>query len=568
MSYRLTNFVAILLLALMAVLSIGSMKNDSAIMDEVAHLPAGYSYLTQKDYRLNPEHPPLIKDLAALPLLFMKINFPGQLKAWTRDINSQWDFGFNFMYRSGNNADQMLFYGRLPILLVSLLLGFFIFKWTRRLYGDKAGLLALFLYALSPTVIAHSRFVTTDIAAAAAFFIALYYFINWLKQQTFKNLIIAGVTLGLALLMKFSVVLLLPLFIFLATAFIFIYRPAAKLKIFTKLFAIFIIAFIVIWPIYQYHIFNYPIELQQRDIKFILAPASSRPLANTISWMADKPVLRPYAQYFLGLAMVAQRATGGNTTYFLGEISNQGWKNYFPVVYLIKEPLAIHLLTLIVLFFIAFNLPKNFYKISTIADWLKKYFTEFAALSFLGLYWFSSLTSNLNIGVRHILPTFPFVYLLISGQIIKIGGTLKTKKLYNGVIFLILLWLLAANLSIYPSYLAYFNELIGGAKNGYLYVVDSNLDWGQDLKRLAQWVDRQNIAKIKVDYFGGGEPEYYLKNKFMPLHSQDGPQKGWLAISTTFYQTSKEKPLTSYQWLDAYQPVAKIGYSIFVYYIK
>ena len=151
-----------------------SIKDDSLTMDELAHLPAGYSYLTQKDMRLNPEHPPLIKDLAAVPLLFIpNINFPSDTRSWKDDINGQWDFGREFLYNSGNPADKIIFAGRIPMILLLVFLGFFIFKWAKELFGNKASLLALFFFSFSPTFIAHSRYVTTDLAASFAFFIGI-----------------------------------------------------------------------------------------------------------------------------------------------------------------------------------------------------------------------------------------------------------------------------------------------------------------------------------------------------------------------------------------------------------
>ncbi|GAI57384.1 unnamed protein product, partial [marine sediment metagenome] len=168
-------------------------------MDEVAHLPAGYSYLTQKDMRLNPEHPPLIKDLAAFPLLFIKgINFPSEIKDWKEDINGQWGFGYYFLYGAGNPADIMIFWGRIPMVLILILLGFYIFKWARELFGPKVALLALFLFSFSPTFFAHGRLVTTDVGAAAGVFIATYYFLGALKNPSKRSIIFAGIAFGLA----------------------------------------------------------------------------------------------------------------------------------------------------------------------------------------------------------------------------------------------------------------------------------------------------------------------------------------------------------------------------------
>src|SRR3989344_4683436 len=167
LSNRLTNFIAAGLLIFVFLITLFSVKDDSLTMDELAHLPAGYSYLTQKDMRLNPEHPPLIKDLAAIPLLFIKdINFPSDINSWKEDINGQWDFGREFLYNSGNPADKIIFAGRIPMILLMVFLGFFIFKWAKELFGNKASLLALFFFSFSPAFLAHGRLVTTDVGAA------------------------------------------------------------------------------------------------------------------------------------------------------------------------------------------------------------------------------------------------------------------------------------------------------------------------------------------------------------------------------------------------------------------
>ena len=213
MSNRTANIIVVFLLTLVFFIAFFSVKNDSLTMDEVAHLPSGYSYLTQKDMRLNPEHPPLIKDLAAFPLLFIKnIKFPSEISAWQKDVNGQWDFGRYFLYNTGNPADKMIFWGRMPMILILILLGFFIFKWAKELFGNKAGLLALFLFSFSPTLLAHGRLVTTDVGAAAGATVATYYFLKSLKSPAKKNIIIAGIVFGIAQLLNFSENLLVPFF--------------------------------------------------------------------------------------------------------------------------------------------------------------------------------------------------------------------------------------------------------------------------------------------------------------------------------------------------------------------
>ena len=174
----INSTIAVAMLGIMFVLMFFSAWGDSATMDELAHIPAGYSYLAQKDYRLNPEHPPLIKDLAAFPLLYLNLNFPTDVGAWKNDVNGQWDMGRIFLYESGNNADKILRFSRFPVMLLALIFGWLLFRWVRGIYGDEVGLLTLFFYSFSPTFIAHSRYVTTDLAAAFGFFIGIAAFIK------------------------------------------------------------------------------------------------------------------------------------------------------------------------------------------------------------------------------------------------------------------------------------------------------------------------------------------------------------------------------------------------------
>jgi len=270
MSDKTTNIVAGLILAFVFVISFFAVKGDSLTMDELPHLSAGYSYLTQKDMRLNPEHPPLLKDLAALPLLFIRdIKFPAEVKSWQEEINGQWDFGREFLFRSGNPADQMIFWGRIPMILILILLGFFLFKWAKELFGNKAALLSLIFFALSPTFLAHGSLITTDVGAAAGILIASYYFLKALQSPNKKNIIIAGLAFGLAQLLKFSVILLVPLFGFLALVWWLQKKGALKQTIKT-LILVFLIGFLLIWPVYQYHTLNYPPEKQLADSQVYL----------------------------------------------------------------------------------------------------------------------------------------------------------------------------------------------------------------------------------------------------------------------------------------------------------
>ena len=169
------------------------------------------------------------------------------------------------------------------------------------------------------------------------------------------------------------------------------------------------------------------------------------------------------------------------------------------------------------------------------------------------VYWIFSIRSNLNIGVRHILPTLPFIYALTARQIsnwVK-GNITERISDYRGfwqllglywkrikrsfIVFVLFIWAILTVISVWPSFLSYFNEIAGGPNNGYKFVVDSNLDWGQDILRLAQFIEKNNIKEIKMDYFSGAPAEYYIKTAKIDSFNREVPQKGWLAVSSTIY---------------------------------
>lgn len=571
-----SGILAAVIIIASLVLAITSFWNDSLIVDEIPHVGAGYGYVKKLDYRLNPEHPPLAKALGAAPLLFLDLNQSSFLtKFWLLDINGQWDFGRFLIFQSANDANLITRFVKFPILIFFVIAAIQVYLWTKRLYGKFAVLVALILFSFSPTVLAHSRFVTTDIPALFGILLSTSFFLQYLFNPIKKNLWLAGIIFGIAILTKFSTFLIIPYFLVLAL----VYGLSKTPKILnTRYFIlntilVFIIGFVfIVWPVYYLFTFNYPPERQLADTTFLLGSFGNRTLAGIVEWMADKPIIRALGQYGLGLLMVSQRAAGGNTTYFLGEVSAKGWWYYFPVVYILKEPLAWLIMLAIALVFLAWQF-KPHYKIS-VGNWIKDHFVEFAMLLWIAIYWITSIRSNLNIGVRHLLPVYPFMIILIAGQI----GRLQQKIKYFSFITMVLLgWYIAESILIWPHYLSYFNQLAGGPSGGYRYVVDSNLDWGQDLKRLSDWVEKNNIEEIHLDYFGWSDPAYYLGSKFIWFttgqykNAEDFIAKtggGYVGVSTTFLMNSRQNLETSYVWLEDIEPVAVIGNSIWVWELR
>ena len=585
------GIVAAIIIGTALILAITSFWNDSLVVDEIPHVGSGYSYVKKLDFRLNPEHPPLAKALAAVPLLFLDLKQDAfQTKFWLTDINGQWDFGRFLLFQSGNDANLITRTVKFPILVFFIIAAIQVYCWAQRMYGKFAAFTALTLFAFSPTILAHSRFVTTDIPALLGIVLATSLFLKYLYYPTRKNLWFAGIAFGVAILTKFSTFLLVPYFLVLAVVYGFIHSDKKlKFVIHYSLFVIliFIIGFVlVVWPVYYLFTFSYPPERQGADTEFLLGSFGNRTLAEVNIWMADKPVIRGLGEYMLGLLMVGQRAVGGNTVYFLGEVSSEGWKHYFPVVYALKEPLAWLILLAMSLLYLAWQTKKSSIK-TQVLKFLKNQFVEFTMLLWILIYWSSSIYSDLNIGVRHLLPTYPFAIILVSGQLARLRHKIKY---FTGIVILLLAWYVTENIKTWPHYLSYFNQLAGGPSGGYRYVVDSNLDWGQDLKRLSQWVEENNVNEIYLDYFGWSDPVYYLGPKFKWLTAEQyknaedfidktgetlsvpgSPAKrggGYIGVSATFFMNSRENLDTSYIWLQRHEPVVVIGNSIWVWELR
>ncbi len=582
------NVLAFALLCIMGVSAFFSMRSDSLTFDELAHIPAGYSYLTQQDYRLNPEHPPLFKDLAAFPLLFLDLRFPADTETWKQEQGApawwvQFDIGTEFLYKSGNDPRQIILFSRLPMIGLLLLLGWVLFRTTRRLFGNYTALGTLFLFAFSPTFLAHGRLVTNDVAAALGAFTATFLWLEFLKRPTKTNILKAGIFFGIAMVLKFTLALLIPFFALLTLLFVLLNNPRnTLLKELGKYVALGSLAGVigvacVIFPVYQFHVWNYPADHQMRDTTADLAAGGTTAAEQIVIGMTENPLLRPLAQYARGVLMAGQRVSFGNTTYFMGNISGSGFPPYFPTLYLFKEPLALHLLTLIA---IAGLLLLIFRNVKHLSSWLRTHFAIASSILFILLYWVFAMAGNLNIGIRHLLPTYPFLFLVVAWSIKETYTHIRhnLKKPFVAVVLLLGVWYAGSSVASFPGYLSYYNELAQG--QGWKIAVDSNYDWGQDFYRLTDFVKENNIQKIRLDYFGGENAEYWLGDRYVRLNPKSmspeerGRITGWVAVSLNQMLGGQatatagyDQPTDYYQWLNQYSPVAHAGNTILIYRI-
>jgi len=615
--------IALAILVFFFALNLIVSDQEATTMDERAHIPSAYSYVRYGDMRLNPEHPPLLKDLAGLALLPLQPEFPLTANEWQHGVNAQWVMGQKFISclvpeEACNDADQITFWARVPIVLVAILLGIFIFVWTRALAGSLAALFALTLYAFDPNIIAHSHFVTTDIGIAAFLFFSFYYFVRFLKEPTRRNVITSGIWLALANLAKFSAVLLFPIFgLFVLLYALSIAKPKDvtlgtflfKLKqiwLYGYKFALSVaLCFVIIWVYYYPHTMNMP-GIKLVEVAAVMFPDKQLgPFAkHFIGATYENSFLKPYSAYFLGVFMVFGRVAGGNTYYFLGNVSNHASPWYFPIVFILKSTIPFLFLLVSTFIYSLYRIAKSFkdeqvtslQKLGTfLGQSLQRKTAQYVGIFFVLFYSFVSITGNLNIGFRHLFPILPFLFMFIAKvvfDVIKRQTNPVAQKISYSILGILTFIIIATPFLSYPNFVSYFNGAFGGHQNGYRYVTDSNYDWGQDLKRLHTFVDTHNrcansqatpkddcsvalglppIDKIRIDYFGGATPEYYFGDKMISWHAPNPKEAGWYAVSIGFMQENLSNHVgykdDSYDWLVKYPPVTRAGDSIFVYYV-
>ncbi|MFC1577254.1 ArnT family glycosyltransferase [Candidatus Omnitrophota bacterium] len=537
------------------------MRQKTATFDEIVYMMAGYTHLTMRDLRMEPCAPPLTKIIAGIPLLFLNLKSPAEFEQWHKpaDIKyiNEFEFAKDFLYRSGQDADKILFFGRISSVLTSLLLGFWVFHWSRRLYGLNSGYFALFLYVFSPNILAHSRLVTPDIGFTCALIITMYYFWRFLCLPSNFNFVISAVCLGVAQLTKYSALLLFPVFLFLLYFYRFriceskefILNNIIKNKVLFSLICMAvmgIIAFSVVWAGYG---FEYGTVLLPKEDHDTANQFFSRYLPEKfVSFIvgAGEKIPVPAPSYFYGMAAIKTPLT--RDTFILGRnFPGSPWYAYI-VAFIIKTPIpALIFIIMALLLFVRKKTlcPKD----------------ERVILAPVIGFAIASAIVHFEIQLKYILPVYPLLFIFVS-QVI--DQKFMRRTFYKLIFGVLCLWYLLAALNIFPHYIPYFNEFIGGPKNGYKYLVAANLDWGQDLKLLRDYLKKNGIEKVKLSYYGTADPDYYdIKYEILKPFEVSS---GWIAVSATHLQgvhTAKE----GFSWLKKYKPVTVLGYSIFLYNI-
>lgn len=608
-------------------------RSSSATYDEAANLSAGYSYLRWNDYRLGPEHPPLIKELAALPMLWRRVwpadveltrenlmthsanpgrsvDSVGELRrAWAStfaNMDEQWSFSHFFFYGvrdetlqrfrekdaavrdpysvpgttrlSGkdffNDTNEFLFGGRMVTLLLGVLLALLVYFWARELFGFAGAALAMLLFCCDPNMVAHSGLVTTDLGVTLFIFGAIYFLWRACRRMEPAGVILFLTFFALAFVTKFSAVLLIPMFLIVAIVRLVSseewtvgatknFRLTGFLGRTTALLVLFVlaglVALLVVWTAYGFHYSaaknpkeaaevessvldegeksttrsldrqagHFPVEAElYRDAALTaelkLWPngipldkgaefdaslerrIAARPLnfSGRVISFANKYRLLPEA-YLFGFAHFAQKAHARGA-FLRGEYSETGFRSYYLWTFLLKTPLPILLFITAAIIFA-----------------LVRYKSESWIIFIAGpvvLYWLVAIRAHVDVGHRYLLPIYPFLYVmcgLLAVEWRKLHRNWRWSSAFLSLSLLVISsqfvfyppWRPAR---IHPHYLAYFNELGGGPRNGVKNLVDSNLDWGQELRGLNAWLDRRKIDEpIWFCCFGTADPRFY-----------------------------------------------------------
>ncbi len=499
-----------------------AMQDFSPVVDEITHIASGYSYLKTGTITLNPEHPPLIKIIAALPLLFLHVHFDNNDPDLVGPKPDQWKFGIHFFLQ--NNTDQILFFTRLPMVLIALALGYIIFRWARELYhSTTAGLLALSLYTFTPLILGHGTWVTTDVGVSATVTLFFYCLYRYLQSMTRQRLLICGITLGLALASKFSALIVVPIALAIIALHLVITKKQQNYARLSKLFlisttTILCLSALTVWTLYFF----------------------------------------PHNMHFYtdGIHAIYGEQQASYPYYLNGTFKPGGWWYYFVVAWLLKTPIPILLIT------IGGIITTRFVK-TNIVDTLILLVPPIAITIITSIY-------AHDIGARYMIPVYPFLYVYAA----RLGTLFDHKKIKMPVAALIV-WSMVISIAAFPNYLSYFNE-IGGGHEGYRHLDDSNIEWGQDLKALSAFSHQHPNALIVYPWIPSYQlfPYYGIDPQKNLFYAPTTPQwwrspHGMYIVSTHYLVraqiVSRYHHDPSLDWLNKYKPSDRIGGSFLVY---
>jgi dolichyl-phosphate-mannose-protein mannosyltransferase len=490
---------AVALLVVQATLALIIVHRESLTFDEDDHMFAGYMMWKAGDYGLNPEHPPLVKLLATVPILRDHLWIPPPRDHQFFKAEAYLN-GRDWLARNDGDRNQLVFKMRASAELLAIGLCLLVFLSAREWFGNAAGLIALTLVVFDPNVLAHSALVTTDIGVSCFFVAAIWTFYRFATRPTIIRLLIAGVATGLLLATKHSGILIGPMLVSLIVWEVFTApkgasgaeRKRTALRLIGGSFVIVVVSVFVLWCFYGFRYTARPAGVAfSTSVAQYAAPLPHFEYAIVIA--VSRLHLLPES-YLVGLIDV-KRAAAFYPTFLLGKVYAHGQWDYFPFVILIKTTLGLLLLTVLGAF-------------ATLTGKLKKRRELFYALAPPVIYLAVAMMSGMNIGVRHLLPMYAFVIIFAAAGTVALAGSsrrLAVKQRWVVACSVLITASIVSSLLVFPNEIAYANEAWGGPKNVHNLLSDANVDWGQQLIQVKQWQDLQPDQECWFAYFARPE---------------------------------------------------------------
>jgi len=505
---------ALLLLALGASY-VAAISRKTLTNDELVHIPAGYYYWTLGDFQLNNEHPPLVKLWASLPVLLLSKAQP--IAPASGAPQDRWDFYGPFWRQRAQDFQSLAFWPRIMMVPVTLALGLLIFLYARKLFGMAAGLFALAFFCLEPTMLAHGRIVHTDVPGALAYLAFFFLLHRYIERASFNRAVWLGAGSGLATITKFSMIVLVPLLPL--TFLVQTFRSGNRER--TRPALHFGAALLMVLLVINVAYFFERPPLNATD-RAITAGQSQQP-ERILSWIGA--LAKGLPTYFLfGAYNVAAHNQYGHMTSLLGMQGTKGWWYYFPVAFTLKTTISFLFISIVSLVWSVYRVVRD------------RSIGHAAVLAPIALYCAVAMTSRINIGVRHFLPVFPFLFILGGGFLQ--AALIRRRSAGVALAAVVLAWSLFEAVRVFPDYTAYVNQLARGPE--WRYLSDSNVEWGDDVQDLATYLKSHGITRIRGALLGGWLTLSYLGVEYLNLFAEGEPppETGYVAIGASFLNGS------------------------------
>lgn len=518
-------------------------KNQSATTDEKVHIPAGFSYWQFKNFYLNPEHPPLAKLLVGLPVFLEHPKYPATDELFKKASGFYYDswqearsWGQGLLFYSGNDLQKILFSARLVNIILTLGLILFLAFWSFQIASWPGAGLTAVLTSFTPLILAHGSLANTDLLITLDFSLLCYFWWRYLKEKKIKWFLISAIVFAISALSKFSFVGFIPV-LFLTALVVAI--KERNIRFWPGILKVIVFSCIVWFLIMLFYGFS-----------FKLAPVFTGlpQLHEALSSVAISAIqfLRSFlvpAWYFKGLFMILGGAVyGRGAIYIFGHFITGGSWYYFPLTIIFKTPVGF-----LGLLAAAICLIKRF--------WKRDYVLQLVLLGGSMIYLAVAMASKTNLGQRHIMPIYPLLIVFVSQLTLLINKKWQIALLAVAVVSIIF----STTLN-YSNQIAYYNEFIGGTKNGYKILLDSNYDWGQSLPQISDYISKhKNEDNIYLQYqWRTPNEEKYYNFSVPDLKTFDKTKDALIIIDPS----SMEKVL--YAWTRGLPVVDRIANTLFV----